>query len=227
MPPDTTPQSRRQFCVRLGGALAASVPIVGGANASDGETDAGVFADGVGDANDVAAFFRGQFSRLRGRHSAPPAAATLADRMRNEFTANEEAWLEYGTWLVDEHDVSPIGSATLQVDVVLTRWRWPTRSERQATTIDVSYEDQLATYWELDWTLGPAEDPDYHVEIHNQAAERAADELQEFRRRFIADGHEIPDSEYLSELAGRHAPALRFGSESRHVLELLLGETHE
>ncbi|APX00320.1 hypothetical protein CHINAEXTREME_20530 (plasmid) [Halobiforma lacisalsi AJ5] len=147
--------------------------------------------------------------------------------MRNEFTANTDAWLGYGNWLIDEYDdVSPLGTVTLGVDVVSTNWLFA--DDRVETTLEAVYDDETESYTDLEWRLEEPEEPDYKVEIRNKAAEHAADELQTFRTRFIAEdedeAHELPEPDYVEELKGRYLPSLRFGEESKHVLEILIGE---
>ena len=214
--------TRRRLLVGVGATLAAGVPTVSSATADTGD-GAGIFADGVGDSGDAWAFFRGYFSRYQSGLSAPPSPETLADRMRNEFNANAEAWLSYGNWLVDEHDVSIQESATVQVDVKTSRVRWPFRSPaKTSTAIHVDSED--GEYTDVSWIEGQPDDADYRVEIRNRAAEHAADELQTFRLQYIDGDHELPDSEYLSRVAGRHASNIGLGEDSKHALSLLLGD---
>ena len=243
-------QSRRRVIVTGATAVAASVPLVGSTvSADDGSggepiDQQGILADGVGDADDIIALFRGYSSRLSSGLTSPAPASTLADRMRNEFNANADHWLGYGNWLLDEQGVSPLGSATVGVDVAITRSRWPLRSsERVRTAIDVEFDADHRAYTGLEWRrfetgedgdgdsgeddAPDPEDFDYFVEIRNLAAERGADELQSFRHRFIDENgsdHALPDSTYVSTIAGRHAMDLFFGSESKHVLQLLLGD---
>lgn len=207
--------------------LGTSGLVATNASAQTGDGARGIFGDDVGDGGDLWAFVRGRMSSY-GRVGSPDPAITLADRLRNEFNANADAWIDYGNWVIDEADVEPIGDTVVQVDVVLTRLRWPTADERVATTIDVDYDDATAQFTGLEWRAEAADDPDYQATVKNDAAENGADELQEFRRKFIAtdDGedHALPSSEYVSAHAGRYASLIELGEEGRSVLELFLGD---
>jgi len=229
MPHDT--HSRRQFCRRAGVALTALGGSGLAATTASAQTDSsasrGIFGEDVGDGGDLWAFLRGRMEGY-GTVSPPEDAATLADRMRNEFNANSADWIDYGNWVIEEAGVEPIGDTVVQVDVALTRLRWPTVDETVATAIDVNYDDTLGEFTGLEWRLGAPEDPDYQATVKNDAAENGAAELAEFRRKFIAteDGerHELPSSEYVSAHAGRYASLIEIGDEGRSVLELFLGE---
>ncbi|MCL9818324.1 hypothetical protein [Natronocalculus amylovorans] len=233
---DASTPTRRSFLHTAGVTAIASASgttaalySVDRVRATGSSRDAGILADGlsVEDA-DFSAFMAGLLSRYRHSYRAPPTAETLADRMRNEFTANEDLWLDYAHWLIEEADARPLGSATLGVDVVLTRGRWPTVDDREETTVEVTFDEGKMEFSALEWRLEPPEMPDYRIELRNHAAENAADELQSFRREFIdssADrNHTVPDAEYLSELAGKYGGAIGFGERSENVLELLLGD---
>ncbi len=216
-------QTRRQYCRRAGATLTA----LGGAGlatttaSAQTQTEGGILADGVGE-GDVWAF-------LQGRLSMPTRvtndAATLADRLRNEFNANADAWIAYGNWLIDEHGVEPLGSTTVAVDVAVTDWF--DEPDIVATTIDAAYDTEADEFTGLEWRLGSPESPDYEATIKDEAAANGADELAEFRRKFIdaEDGdHEIPPSEYVSEHLGRYSGVIELGPDGHTALELLLGE---
>jgi len=227
---DETTTTRRRVLAGTATAAAATVPVVGTTAAESNGTQ-GILADGVGDSDDAIAFLDGWYESFRGGFDPFEEAVTLADRMRNEFNANRDRWLSYGSWLLDEHDVSPIGDATLRVDVAITRsLREPLReTETVTTTITTEFDESTGAYTELDWIDGTTDaDPTYQVTVKDYAAQQAANELQTFRRRYIGDsrdGHELPEAEYLSRLAGRHASDIGLGEESKHVLELLLGDS--
>jgi len=216
-------QTRRQVLRRSGTALAAA----GGAGlatttaSAQTETSGGILADGVGE-GDVWAF-------LRGRLSMPTRvtndATTLADRLRNEFNANTDAWIAYGNWLGAEHDVAPLGSTTVGVDVAVTDWF--ADDDVVATTIDGDYDTETDEFTGLEWRLESPDDPDYEATIKDEAAANGADELAEFRRKFIdteTGDHEIPPSEYVSEHLGRYSGVIELGGDGHTALELLLGE---
>ena len=196
--------------------------------AADTDSQQGIFAEDIAepDSVDFRALIRGYSSRFSSGYGAPESAENLADRMRNEFTANSEHWIDYGNWLVESEDVSPPESTIVGVDVAITRARWPTRDEAVSTTIDAQFDDTAEVFSDLEWRTGEPDDPDYEGTIKNKAAESAADELQSFRREFIdtdGDDHELPDQEYLSELVGKYSSSIAFGEDSKSVLGLLLG----
>lgn len=230
----TQRQTRRQFVASVGAAAGtvgvAAVGVARPAAASDPDEFGGVFGADFDVELDTWALIRGYLRRL-GSIGRPPNVETLADRTRNEFDSNSEAWLSYGNWLLDEHGSSPVTEATVAVDFRLTRRHWPTANDHTETTLDVRLDSAGETVDELAWTDDAPEDADYHIELRNDAAIAAADELQRFRRLWIADDeesddddHELPSDEYLSELAGRHAPNLVLGDSEQSVLEILLGE---
>lgn len=228
--PDTHRQTRRRFVQAAGVTFTTTGATALATTASadeSGDLEQGILADGiVHDTEfDIVAFFGGYFRKYQSI-GPPEDAYTLADRARNEFNANADLWVSYGNWLFDEVGVQGVGDATVAVDVEISRGRWPTRDESVETTIDVGYDDTEA-FESLEWRDEPAEDPDFEITLENHAAENAADELQEFRRKWIGDGendHQIPDDDYLNELAGAYTPHLGFGADSKNVLELLLGE---
>ncbi|WP_337653283.1 hypothetical protein [Halomontanus rarus] len=221
----TPKPTRRRFLATTGSLAVASTVPTASAQSSSSAPPQGILSNGMGEGGDRSAFFRGLIASYRGSFGTPDTAETLADRMRNEFVANSDAWIDYGNWLIDEHDVTVLGSATIAVDVTITRMRWPTRDATVETTINATYDEDANAFTGLDWRLEPAEDPHYQVEIKNRAAEHAADELQSFRRQFIdpENGHELPDSEYVSTIAGKYSTDIGLGEDSRNVLELLLG----
>ncbi|PCR88691.1 hypothetical protein [Natrinema ejinorense] len=221
------PQTRRRFLRASGATLAAAGSAGLATTTASAQTNSqGILADGVGEGGDFMAFIRGRIDGY-GLAGAPETAATLADRLRNEFNANSEHWINYGNWLIDEGGVTALGDTVVGVDVAIDWTRWPTRSESVATTIDAGYDTDTDEFTSLEWRLEEATDPDYQATIKNEAAENGADELAEFRREFIdTDGngnHEIPSSEYVSHHVGKYSSAIELGKEGRSVLELLLG----
>ncbi|WP_245800697.1 hypothetical protein [Natrinema saccharevitans] len=229
---------RRQFLQRAGGvaltATGASAFATTASAQSDTDTETesppqGILANGVaGGGIDQSVFMTSFLGSMLPATSPTPAAKTLADRMRNEFTANSDHWVDYGNWLISTRDdVEPLGTVTLGLDVVVSRFMW-VEDERVETTIRAEYDDKAGQYTDLGWWIETPENPDYQAEIRDKAARNAADELQEFRRKFIdtedGDDHRIPDKQYRSDIAGRYASYLRFGPDSKHILELLVGE---
>ncbi|USZ73794.1 hypothetical protein NGM15_18480 (plasmid) [Natronosalvus halobius] len=190
------------------------------------ESRQGILADGVAEGGDNWAFFSGMMSSAFGTIGRREDPERLAGAMQNEFNANADAWVSYGNWLTDEYDVQPIGAANINVTVAQTRRVLPDPFEPYETHIEVGYDDETETFDHLEWHDGEVDDADYHLEIRNQAAESAPDELLEFRQTFIGEdgeGHELPDQEYISELQGKYFNYLRFGEDAEHVLQLLLG----
>ena len=185
----------------------------------------GVLADGFS-GRDFGAYLGGVAERFSPPITAAPDVYTLTDRMRNEFGNNTDAWVDYGNWLLAEQDVEPIGSATVGVEVELTRLRSATSPESTTTSLNIEYDEFDEEFVDLDWVDEDPEAPDYMITVQNRAAERAADELQTFRRRFIdpEGDHSLPDSGYVSTLAGRYGGSLIVGDQTAHVLGLLLGE---
>ncbi|ELY68832.1 hypothetical protein C489_05683 [Natrinema versiforme JCM 10478] len=189
----------------------------------------GLLANGLNvEGGDRQAFFTGFMSSLMPATSPVPDAKTLADRMRNEFMTNSEHWVTYGNWLISEYDdVEPLGTVTLGVDVVVPRY-WPNEDESVETMVKAEYDTELGEYTDLGWWIETPDEPDYQVEIRDKAARNAADELQEYRREYIdeeGDNHSLPDESYVSELSGTYATHLRFGEDSKHILQLLVGDT--
>lgn len=217
--------TRRKFVrsVTVAGiAGGASVETVG---AHHQPAQTGVLADGLDAEPHRRAFLRGYASASTAGLSSPPPVETLASEARAELNDHADEWMSYGEWLVDEYDVAPMESASLRVDLVVTRRRWLTRDERTSTAIVAEYDDDTGTFDTLEWTDDDPDDPDYHLELLDVAAERAADELREFRSRYVdAGSHALPDDEYLNRVAGRYWTSLRFGSDSEHILEILMGE---
>lgn len=226
----TTTITRRQAIRAGGAALVATVPTATtvSADADPGGLSRGILADGFDDVEfSTLGFIRGRSRGYSGGIGPQTPAETLADRMRNEFNANSDAWIRYGNWLLEETETTALGSATVAVDVSLSRRRWFFRAESVPTAIHVKYDDDAEEFVDLDWADGEPADPDYQVEVMDDAAENAADELQQFRRMWIdedGDDHEIPDGEYLSRLAGRYGSFISLGARERSVLELLVGE---
>ncbi|QCW05317.1 hypothetical protein FGF80_18450 (plasmid) [Natrinema pallidum] len=149
--------------------------------------------------------------------------------MRNEFTANEGHWINYSNWLLENHtDIDPLGTTTLQIDVIDPSLIG--EGERVETTLEADYDDTTRTFTSVDWRRETPENPDYIVGITKRHARLATDDLMEFRREYIdesGDGnHELPDDEYLNELAGRYWDGLRLGPDSKGVLEVLVGEVN-
>lgn len=231
--PDTSTTTRREHLQRTAGAaLTVSGASVLASTTASAQTDSqqGILADGVGESGHFWAFIQGKIDGY-GLAGTPETAETLADRMRNEFNANSEAWLEYGNWLVAEHDVSPMGDTIVGVDVAITRSRWISRDESVATTIDVGYDTDTEQFTRLEWRLGEPDEPDYEAMVKNKAAENGADELAEFRREFIdttgEGNHAIPSTEYVSHHVGKYSSAIELGEDGNSVLELLLGEVEQ
>lgn len=227
-------QTRRRF-LRTSAATATAIGATGLASSSataqtSSSPPQGLLANGLNiEDADRMAFMSGFVSSLTPSMSPTPSAKTLADRMRNEFTANSEHWVDYGNWLINEHDnIEPLGTVTLGVEVVVSRY-WPNPDERVETMVKAEYDDQAGEYTNLGWWIETPDNPDYQVEIRDKAARNAADELQEFRRKFIGDkdgeSHKLPTESYVSELSGKYATYLRFGEDSKHIMELLVGET--
>lgn len=219
--------TRRRYLAQAG-TLAATA--FAGTGMTSADTGRGGFDSVFGFEMDVEpdtwAFIRGYLGGFTGI-AAPPPVETLADRARNEFEANEEHWLSYGNWLIDEHDAEPIDSATVAVDFTITRLGWPTATGTAETALYVDFDSGAQVVDSIDWRVETADDPDFEVELRNRAAERAADELQAFRREWIdddGDSHELPTDEYLSELAGSYWSSVRLDSDSRSILDVLLGE---
>lgn len=222
--------TRRQAIRAGGAALVASPPAAATAAANSGPQglSQGILADGFDDVEfSTLGFIRGRSRGYSGGIGPQTPAETLADRMRNEFNANAGAWVSYGNWLIEELETTPLGSVTVAVDVRLSRRRWFFRAETVSTGIHVDYDEDSEQFVDLFWMTGEPDDPDYRVEVKDDAAENAADELQQFRRMWIGesrDDHEIPDGEYLSRLAGRYSSFISIGDRERSVLELLVGE---
>jgi len=224
------PQSRRRFLRTSGVALAtaglATTPA--SAQTETNNPPQGLLANGLSvEGGNEWAFSKALMASLMPSASPTPSARTLADRMRNEFTANSGDWVDYGNWLISEHDmVEPLGTVTLGLNVKVSRY-WPTEDETVETTVRAEYDDSNEEFTDVGWWIETPDDPDYRVQIQDKAARDAADELQEFRRKFIAEesgeSHTLPDETYVSRLAGKYAPHVRWGEDSKHILELLLG----
>jgi len=224
------PQSRRRFLRTSGVALATAGLATTPASAQT-ETNSppqGLLANGLTvEGGNKWAFTEALMASLMPSASPTPSAKTLAGRMRNEFTANSDDWVDYGNWLISEHDmIEPLGTVTLGLDVKVGRY-WPNEDERVQTTVEAVYDEDAEEFTDVGWWIETPDDPDYRVQIQDKAARDAADELQEFRRRFIAEEegetHTLPDKTYVSRLAGKYAPHVRWGEDSKHILELLLG----
>lgn len=222
-------QTRRRF-LKAGAATAAAatVPATASAQTSTDDPPGGLFADGFEvSSSDFLAFIRGFQDARQYSLSAGSSLENLADAMRNEFVANEDHWLNYANWLLENHtDVEPLGTTTLQIDVIdpsLTG-----EDKRVETVLEADYDDTTRTFTAVDWRLENPENPDYVVGITKRHARLATDDLMAFRREYIDesgdDNHELPDDEYLNELAGRYWDGLRLGPESKGVLEVLVGE---
>lgn len=208
----------------VGAVLVAGPAAVGSASASDGF--GGVFGSELHGEASWWATLQGFTSRLTSRGS-PPETVTLADRARNEFTANEAAWVSYGNWLLDEHGGEPVEDAVIDVSFHIRRRRWLFERRETHTTLAVDFDTDAETVESITWDDGAPDDPDHEVELVDYAATQAADELQTFRREWIdddGDDHELPDGEYLSELAGKYWSLVGTDSELHSVVEVLLGE---
>lgn len=233
MTPDdtTTTTATRRRLLRTGGAALATIGTAGlytSSAAADEAPPMGVLADGFEVETDHSAFFRGFFDGVGSRFGRYDPVEELAGHAQNEFNANARAWIDYGNWLLDTTEVASPGTTVVDVDLGVSRI--PFRSPRNIveTHIYAEYDDRADEFVELEWNDGFAEDEaDYHVGLRNQAARNAGDELLAFRKRYIGDSqdeHELPDDEFLNELAGTYASSLRLGEESRSILELLLGD---
>lgn len=221
--PDTQ-TTRRRFLAATTGVVAGGVVTTESVSANHDAPPGGVFADGFASSRNFRSFVDGISSRYS-TIGAPAGLQTLVDRVVNEFKANEAAWIDYGDWAAQEHDLTPLGDSTIAVDFAITRGRWPTRDEEISTTLQADFDTNSETYERVSWTIESAENPDYEAVIRNRAAENAADELQHFRREFIDTeaGHELPDEDYISMMAGRYGSSISFGEDTENVLELLLG----
>ena len=219
--------------VLRGVATAGSVAIVGaGASSSaTASTGGGIFADGFDAERDIWAFIRGMRSRYGATGGWPSASLDdYVDRAVNEFRANEAAWIDYGDWLASEHGFSPAGDTVVGVEFEFRRRRAFTEADVVETVVEADFDTDADRFERVIWNVESAEDADYTVRLVDRAVEQASDELSRFRREWIGDtseddpDHELPDDEYVNEVAGRYAPDIYFGDDSQHVLELLLGE---
>lgn len=222
-----TDMTRRE-AIRAAGTgaavLVAGPAAIGSASASDGF--GGVFGSELRGEADLFATIRGFVGRMTSRGPTPDTA-TLADRARNEFVANEQRWLSYGNWLLDEYGGEPVEDATIDVGFEIRRRRWLFSRGATHTTLDVTFDTDAEVVESITWDDGAPDDPDHEVVLVDQAAVDAADELQRFRREWIGtdeDGHELPDGTYLSELAGRYWSLIHTDSDVQNVVEVLLGE---
>lgn len=225
------PQTRRQVLRRSGAALAAAGGVgLAATNASAQTSDnESILTDGLaGDVEpDYQAFVDGLLSQFTSVTGPPEDINALATDAKNEFNANTDRWIDYGNWLLDENDVEATGDTIVSVEFRLTRGRWPTRDSSRQTAIDVDYDEDAEKFTGLEWTDDDPDDPDFQVQLKNQAAENAADELATFRRKWIGDDetdHKLPDDAYLSHMSGQYANSIGFGERSQSVIELLLGE---
>ena len=217
--------TRRQF-IKVTGTSAAAVGGLGTIATASAETntEGGVLGPGFAPEFELQAFVGGFMQRYRTVGGPPDDVEDMAARARNEFGNNEDLWLSYGNWLLDEAEVNADGDATVAVDFEITRRRWPINTQRTPTVIEVEADDRFEA---VSWELGEAEDPDFEVTVANVAAESAADELSKFRREWIGeneDDHEHPSDEHLNELAGQYWDGISFGDSERSVIEVLLGE---
>ncbi|SEW32918.1 hypothetical protein [Natrinema salifodinae] len=198
------------------------------AQTDDDSPPGGLLASGFDVGNgSIFAFLRGFRSARQSPLAQTPSLENLADGMRNEFVANEEHWINYGNWLVSEHDeVEPLGTTTLQVDVFESTIRG--EGDRVETVIEAEYDDSTEEFTAIDWRIEAPENPDYQVGIKDSHARLADDDLMEYRRKFIdesGDGnHAMPDGEYVEELKGRYWDGITIGPDSKGVLEILVGE---
>lgn len=228
--PDTS-TTRRQL-LRTSGAALTAVGTAGLASTtasaqSDGDSQ-GILADGFEVEPDRSAFLKGYVAGIADRFSGYDDPATLADRMRNEFNANTDAWLRYGNWLLEEADVTAAGSATVGVDIGISRIPFNEPEDVVETHINAEYDDGAEEFVDLEWLDSAVDEPDFQVGLRNQAAQNGADDLSEFRRRYIGKSeadHEIPDDKYLNDLAGKYSSTLRIGEDSQTVLNVLLGRS--
>jgi len=218
-------QTRRHFLTTSGATVVGTVGLATTTASAQTDAQQGILADGVGEGGDLRAFILGQ---IDGLSLGPPeaTAATLADRLRNEFNANSSHWINYGNWLIDEYGVTALGDTLIAVDVKVDRW--VTDTETVATTIDAGYDTETDTFTSLEWRLGAPDDPDYQAALIDDAAKNGSDELAEFRREFIdtsgEGNHELPSRQYVSRMAGRYSRFVTVGDDGQSVFELLLGE---
>lgn len=228
----TQDPSRRQFGQRVAGAVLTATGLAGLSTTASADDDPprGLFADGLDletDGPDQWAFLRGWFDSARTRSTRD--AGTNADHIRSEFRGDSELWLAYGNWLLEEFDdIQPLGTATVQIDVVDTSFRGDV-TDRVELALRGEYDDAAGQYdtLEMDYLESIDAEPDFQVQIADSDAEMAADELQRYRREHIdpdGDDHGLPDAEQASELAGRYYSALDFGPDSRPIVDVLLGE---
>lgn len=223
---DTNRQTRRSL-LRAGAATACATIGVSTTTTASAETSSmrGIIANGLGaEGGDHLAFAEGI---LAGAFTIRTEdAPTLADRMRNEFQANREAWIRYGNWLLDEFDnIEPAGNVTVGVNVIVTNW--VAEDEIVPTTINAEYDEEAEEIIDLEWIEGEPEDPDYTLPIKNSSAEFAPDDLQSFRREHIGydeSDHALPDEKYVSRYAGKYIAASRLDDETTHALGVLVGD---
>ncbi|APX98749.1 hypothetical protein BB347_18465 (plasmid) [Natronorubrum daqingense] len=145
--------------------------------------------------------------------------------MANEFNANTDAWLSYGNWLLEEAGVTAAGSATVAVEVGISRIPFRDVEDAVETHITTEYDSDAGEFNDLEWVDEPTDDADFEVALHNLAAENGDGELFEFRSEYIdTDGdHELPDDAYLNRLAGKYGGVVGVGEESMTVFDILLG----
>lgn len=218
--------SRRRFIQGAG----ATLTTVGGAGlvattaSADGSSQ-GILGDGIEASPDYLAFTSGFVSQYSRIASSSPDIENVADSARNEFGNNSELWVEYGNWLAEEYDASGIAGGTANVTFEITRGSSPFGGPQSTeTAIEAFYED--GEFTDLEWRAEPVDDPDFEATLRDNAAIGASDELQDFRREFIDSdrGHELPDNEWLNELAGRYANSLSLSGNTKATLEVLLGD---
>ncbi|ADB63914.1 hypothetical protein Htur_5026 (plasmid) [Haloterrigena turkmenica DSM 5511] len=224
-------QTRRQYLQRTGGAAltvtGASALATTSASAQS-DSQQGILADGVGEGGNFRAFLEGKLSGVS-VGGPSESAEVYADRMRNEFNANSEHWINYGNWLIDEYDVQAAGDTVVGVDVQVSKFL--RGDDVVSTTVDVGYDSETDQLTSLEWRLGAPEEPDYEVVLIDDAAENGADELADLRREFIdtsGEGdHSVPSEEYVSRHVGQYSSFIDLGNDGQTVFEMLLGEVKQ
>lgn len=228
----TLPDPQRRRVLRQTGATLTALGTAGLATttsaSAQSDSQQGILADGVGEGGNFRAFLEGKIAGISVR---PPSesAEVYADRMRNEFNANSEHWINYGNWLIDEYDVQAAGDTVVGVDVRISR---ALRSDDVVpTTVDVGYDTEADRITSLEWRLEEADSADYEVALIDDAAKNGADELADLRREYIdtsgEGNHSVPSEEYVSRHVGRYSSFIDLGDDGQTVFEMLLGEVKQ
>lgn len=220
--------TRRQFLARTAATGAVVIGATGLASAEGTNDFPGIFGHQMEVEREWRAFLRGWFTGAR-TINTPSTTVTLADRARNEFVANQDAWISYGNWLIDEHGGVPTEEAVIGLDFAITQTGslLSLQTGRTETAIYATLDSDAGEVESIEWVLEAPDSPDYHVTLENDAAQGAADELQSYRREWIdmdGDDHALPTDEYLNELAGEYWTNLRLGADSKSIVQVILGE---